>query len=319
MSGLFISYRRSDGGGWAGRLNDHLSLRFGSNVVWQDVDDLEVGTDYLPQILKQIASSTAVLIVIGPHWLKDGQKRLQNPKDVLRIEIHHALGSTAAVIPTLVGGAPMPPAKKLPAAIAGLVQRNGVALNDADWARSMQFLFEKLQRVIQESRKPQPLPDLHNTLENMQSQYFNLMTADPTHAKDVARKALELLDEQMPAYPQDHYLQMYRGYFLKNQAMSSRDLGDHDASEKLLQESEHTFETIKSEAELYLANAYNGLGSVTLLKGEGKPALRWIDKALELVPDHPYALHDRKEALRFLKHSKPSSKRSRRPQPGRTR
>ena len=94
MSGLFISYRRSDGGGWAGCLNDHLSLRFGSNVVWQDVDDLEVGTDYLPQILKQIASSTAVLIVIGPHWLKDGQKRLQNPKDVLRIEIRHALGST---------------------------------------------------------------------------------------------------------------------------------------------------------------------------------------------------------------------------------
>src|SRR5262249_18721630 len=293
-----------DGGGWAGRLNDHLSLRFGSNVVWQDVDDLEVGTDYLPQILKQIASSSAVLIVIGPHWLKDGQKRLQNPKDVLRMEIRHALRSTAAVIPTLVGGAPMPPAKKLPVAIAGLVKRNGVALNDADWARSMQFLFERLQRVIQESRKPEPLPDLHDTLEKMQSQYFDLMTADPARAKDVARKALELLDEQMPAYPQDHYLQMYRGYFLKNQAMSSRDLEDHEAFEKLLQESEHTFETIKSEAELYLANAYNGIGSVTLLKGEGKQALRWIDKALELVPDHPYALHDREEALRFLKHSK---------------
>src|SRR5262249_23165498 len=89
MSGVFISYRRSDGGGWAGRLNDHLSLRFGSNVVWQDVHDLEVGKDYLPQIFKQIASSSAVLIVIGPHWLKDGQKRLQNPQDVLRMEIRH--------------------------------------------------------------------------------------------------------------------------------------------------------------------------------------------------------------------------------------
>ena len=113
-------------------------------------------------------------------------------------------------------------------------------------------------------------------------------------------------------------LQMYRGYFLKIQAMSSRDLGDHDAFERLC-ENPSTRSTIKSEAELYLANAYNGLGSVTLLKGEGKPALRWIDKALELVPDHPYALHDREEALRFSKHSKPSSKRSRRPQPGRTR
>ena len=115
------------------------------------MDDLEVVTG-LPSADPQTESllAAAVLIVIGPHWLKDGQKRLQNPKDVLRIEIRHALGSTAAVIPTLVGGAPMPPAKKLPAAIAGLVQRNGVALNDADWARSMQFLFEKLQRVVQE-------------------------------------------------------------------------------------------------------------------------------------------------------------------------
>jgi tetratricopeptide (TPR) repeat protein len=248
-----------------------------------------------------------VLIVIGPHWLKDGQKRLQNPKDVLRMEIRHALRSKAAVIPTLVGGAPMPPAKKLPAAIAGLVKRDGVALNDADWGRSMQYLFERLQKVMQESHKTEPLPDLHDTLDKIQSQYFTLMTTDPAGAKNVARKAIELLDEQMPAYPHDHYLQMFRGYFLKNQAMSSRDLGDHDAFEKLLQESERTFQTIKSEAELYLANAYNGVGSVTLLKGEGKQALRWIDKALKLVPDNPYALHDREETLRFLKHRKRES------------
>jgi len=49
-----------------------------------------------------------------------------------------------------------------------------------------------------------------------------------------------------------------------------------------------------------LANAYTGLGSVTLLKGQGKDALRRIDKALELVPKHLYALHDRQEVLRYL-------------------
>src|SRR5204863_2463604 len=140
MAGLFISYRRSDGGGWAGRLNDHLSLRFGSNVVWQDVDDLKVGKDYLPQILKKIKSSDAILIVIGPHWLKDGQLRLKNPKDVLRQEILQSLKGKAAVIPTLVGGASMPPANKLPLAIRRLIDRDGVALRDEDWARSMQFL-----------------------------------------------------------------------------------------------------------------------------------------------------------------------------------
>ena len=303
MAGVFISYRRTDGGGWAGRLNDHLSLRFGSNVVWQDVDDLEIGKDYLPQILKNINSSAAVLIVIGPHWLKDGRKRLKDPKDVLRIEITHALKSKASVIPTLVGGATMPSGKKLPAAIARLVDRNGIALNDADWARSMQLLFEKLQNIVRSTRKSEPLPDLHNTLEKMQARYFTLMIPDPARARGVARAALKLLDEQMPSYPHDHYLQMFRGYFLKNEAMSARDLGDQRTFESLLQESERAFQTIKEEAELYLSNAYNGLGSVTLLKGKGKQALRWVDKALELVPDHPYAQHDRLEVLKYLEDS----------------
>ena len=86
-----------------------------------------------------------------------------------------------------------------------------------------------------------------------------------------------------------------------------RDLGDAAGFDRLLAESDRVFQTIRAEAELYLSNAYNGLGSVTLLqaaaersKRKGKQALQWIDKALTLVPNHPYALHDRREALRFL-------------------
>jgi tetratricopeptide (TPR) repeat protein len=138
----------------------------------------------------------------------------------------------------------------------------------------------------------------------MQSQYFDLMVPNPARAADVARKALRLLDEQMPAYPYDPYLQMYRGYFLKNQAMSLRDLGDQNSFEKLLGEAEKSFQTIKAEAELHLANAYNGMGSVNALKGQGTEALRWIDQALALVPDHQYALRDREELLRFFKQAK---------------
>src|SRR5262249_61435830 len=70
MPGVFLSYRRDDSGGWAGRLRDHLALRYGEDRVWQDVDDLTVGSDYLPHILKNIAAADAVLIVIGPHWLE---------------------------------------------------------------------------------------------------------------------------------------------------------------------------------------------------------------------------------------------------------
>ena len=78
-----------------GRLCHHLALRYGEDGVWQDVDNLTVGGDYLPQILQNIAAADAVLIVIGPHWLDElpqrGKTRLANPKDVLRTEIVHAL------------------------------------------------------------------------------------------------------------------------------------------------------------------------------------------------------------------------------------
>jgi hypothetical protein len=40
MAGVFLSYRRNDSGGWAGRLRDHLVLRYGADRVWQDVDHL---------------------------------------------------------------------------------------------------------------------------------------------------------------------------------------------------------------------------------------------------------------------------------------
>jgi tetratricopeptide (TPR) repeat protein len=300
MAGVFVSYRRSDGGGWAGRLKDHLALRFGATLVWQDVDDLEIGKDYLPQILKGIKSSDAVLFIIGPHWLKDGGKRLKDAKDVLRMEITHALKKKAGVIPTLVGGAKMPAAKHLPSAVAGLVKRDGIALSDVDWARSMQFLFEKLQDVVRGGGKTEPLPDLHGKLEETQARYFGLMEANPAQAAGVAEEALHLLDEQMPSYPHDHYLQMFRGFFLKNRAMSLRDLGDQKGSESALRDADRTFQTIREEAELYLGNAYTGLGSVMLLKGQGKDALRYIDKPLELVPNHPFARHDREEALRYL-------------------
>lgn len=128
-----------------------------------------------------------------------------------------------------------------------------------------------------------------------------LLGRDPQQALGVAREALHLLDQQMPSYPYDHYLQVFRGYFLKNQAMALRDLGDQKGFESFLREADRAFHTIQSEAELYLSNAYNGVGSVTLLDGKFEEALRWIDKALDLVPDHPYALHDREETLRFLK------------------
>ena len=309
MPGVFLSYRRNDSGGWAGRLRDHLALRYGEDRVWQDVEDLAVGRDYLPQILKHIKSADAVLIVIGPHWLEpaaDGKPRLASPKDVLRTEIVHALKRKAGVIPTLVGGASMPDAKALPRPVAPLVKRNGIAIVDADWARSMQLLFEQLQDCSRKARATarQRIASLDDTLarlDALQARCFEQLEADPAAAAATARSALALLDEQMPNYSHDQTLQLFRGFFLKNLAMALRDAGDRAGFESTLDAAARCFEVTEREAERHLANAYVGSASVPMLRGDGRKALRLIKEALALAPDHPYAQQDREEIRRFFK------------------
>jgi hypothetical protein len=61
------------------------------------------------------------------------------------------------------------------------------------------------------------------------------------------------------------------------------------------------FEVVQREAELHLANAYTGSASIPMLRGDGPKALDLINGALKLVPDHPYAKHDRDEIYRFFR------------------
>ncbi len=300
MSGLFISYRRSDSAPWAGRLKDHLDLRFGAGLVWRDFDSLNPGDDWLAEIRQSIAEADAVLVMIGPHWLAGagGRRRLEEPGDVLAGEIAQALAGPAAVVPVLVGGAGMPGPQELPARLAELPGRQAALLRDQDWQQDVQILVEVLRGVVVTRRPTEPLNEVHRQLFRLQGGYFE--QTDPKQALDLARQALRLLDSQLPHYPQDTQLALFRAYFLKNEAMALRDLGRYDEFDRSLAGAERAFRTFRQESEERTAGAYNGLGSVAFLRGDYAEALRWIDRALELVPGYPAARRDRENVLRQL-------------------
>ena len=117
MSSVFISYRRTDSEGYAGRIFDRLHQEFG-NQVFRDVDTIDGGTRFPDEIDKQLGICKVVLVVIGPNWLdvrdESGKRRLEDPQDWVRIEVSTALPHNVCVIPVTVGGAQLPAAKDLP-------------------------------------------------------------------------------------------------------------------------------------------------------------------------------------------------------------
>ena len=59
------------------------------------------------------------------------------------------------------------------------------------------------------------------------------------------------------------------------------------------------------------AGAWNGMGSVCMVRGQLKAALRYVDKALQRVPDYPAALHDKAALLPLLARSPQGPRRPR--------
>jgi hypothetical protein len=170
----------------------------------------------------------------------------------------------------------------------------------------MQLLFEKLQEIsrtarVAARRRVASLDKTLAALDTWQTRYFEQLNADPKAAAVIAGKALGLLDEQMPSYPHDQTLQLFRGFFLKNLAMAQRDSGDTAGFESHLELAAKCFAVVQREAELHLANAYTGSAAIPMLRGDGPKALELITGALDLVPDHPYAKHDREAIRRFFK------------------
>lgn len=161
MPRIFISYRRGDSIGHTGRLFDLLSKHFGSGQVFMDIDTIGPGENYVDVIQKTCASCEVLLAVIGRGWLnaadENGNRRLDDPGDFVRMEIAHVLAKGIRVVPVLVDGAKMPDGKSLPPDLKQLALRNAWEINDKNFHHDVGQLIEGLQKM-QPSLQPFPSP-----------------------------------------------------------------------------------------------------------------------------------------------------------------
>lgn len=145
---VFLSYRRDDSAGHAGRLYARLVESLGDGALFIDVAKIPPGTYFEQVIATRIRDAESVIVVIGPDWLgaRDdaGQRRLDLPEDFVRREIELALAEHKRVIPVLVGGAVMPAAQALPPGIARLSQLNAFVITHASFDRDADALADIL-------------------------------------------------------------------------------------------------------------------------------------------------------------------------------
>lgn len=158
MSKIFLSYRREESLDISGRIYDWLRRAFGMDAVFKDVNTIAPGGLFKDEIDKALASSTALVAVIGRRWLtltgEDGRPRLQDSKDFVRLELEEALRRGVRIFPVFVDGAAPLPRAAMPESLVTLADFQGLAIRpDPDFYHDMKRPIRELANLV-----PRALP-----------------------------------------------------------------------------------------------------------------------------------------------------------------
>jgi hypothetical protein len=113
---VFLSYRRAHSADIADRIHENLGIRYGDDAIFEDVSTIPQGVDFRDHIEAAVRKSRVALVIIDPEWAEArdaaGRRRLEDPADVVRLEIEEALRHGVPLIPVLVRGAkPLQPSQ----------------------------------------------------------------------------------------------------------------------------------------------------------------------------------------------------------------
>lgn len=149
-SRIFISYRRQETAWPARQLHEALCERYGAAQVFKDVDNIAPGEDFVDKVTSTVTSCRVLLAMIGPRWAEiadeDGNRRIDDPDDFVRLEVGTALGRGVLVVPILVDGAKLPKAADLPPDLVAITRRQAVEISPTGF--NLTRLFEALDQAL---------------------------------------------------------------------------------------------------------------------------------------------------------------------------
>jgi hypothetical protein len=153
---IFITYRRDDSIDVTGRIYDRLCEYFGKENVFKDVDSIPLGVNFRKYLGEAVGKCDVLLTIIGRRWLAadSGQRRLDDDRDFVRIEIEAALKREIPVVPVLVQGSSMPRTEDLPQTLQPLVEQQGIPVRpDPDFHPDMSRLIKGIEGYLKYKTK----------------------------------------------------------------------------------------------------------------------------------------------------------------------
>ena len=284
----------------ASKLSDHLSLRFGDDIVFRDVDDLQPGMRWRREIDAALRGAEVVLVLIGPQWFAARQRRrLADPKDVLRQEIATALEQPAAQGGTgALGGGRDAGQRGVARGAARAVRLAGLrrcatGSGGATWRRWSSGCANWCPAWAGSDAGPDPPAPPRRAAALLRS-----AGRQPARVRlPLARATMRAAEPCLPAPPpgcrvaaRARLLPQEHRHGLAAHAAPGSD-GDRRSTKRSAPSAPQCVERPRDAGRL------ERLGSVAALRGQPKRALRHVDKALELAPDYAAALHDRQQLL----------------------
>lgn len=163
---FFISYRREDSKYQARMIHAAFCQVVPRDHVFMDVDSIPPGANFRTILKDWLDQCEVLLALIGPGWIDASdpntkQRRLDNPSDLVRIEIGEALARDIPVVPVLIDGTPLPDIGSLPDDLKKLRERQAEYVTYRTFDADVERLITKLklsQGVGRTSPLEQPIP-----------------------------------------------------------------------------------------------------------------------------------------------------------------
>lgn len=154
MPRVFICYRKKDTERFAELLSAKLALRFHPTKVFRDSDNIKGGDHWLDRLIREVRRSDALLVIIGPKWLRELQEReglSTKNKDYVKLEITTALQNRVRIIPILVDDTLMPDPSELPDELKDLTFWHSVRIRTGEeFTQGYEELLKRLPNPVYE-------------------------------------------------------------------------------------------------------------------------------------------------------------------------